>query len=289
MQLDGSGSSDPDNEIVSYDWDLDNDGLFGAEDNDCFGEPSDAVGVMPQWTWHTDYIGVVGLRVCDAAYNSFPATCDTDFTTVTIGNHDPVANADGPYPAAPGQTIILYGSGSFDPDLGDTLDYAWDMDNDGEFDDAFVVMPPFTAGMVTGVVHVVKLKVTDDSGAYDIDNSTVEVIPVPLTIDIYPNRTPNWIFLSRNYTLYVTVLGQIDFDVTTLDPATVTFGRTGVETSPVRPPMFRDLNRDGYLDAMYGFMTFDCGFVMGDVTGKLTAKTFLGEDAKGEDSVLVTN
>ncbi len=108
-----------------------------------------------------------------------------------------------------------------------------------------------------------------------------------LDVDIYPNRTPNRVYLGRNYTIYVAVLGSAEFDVTTLDSSTVTFGQTGVEAAAVRGPIVRDVNRDGYLDAMYGFRTFDCGFAAGDTWGQLTAQTVGGTGAEGGDSVLV--
>jgi hypothetical protein len=107
-------------------------------------------------------------------------------------------------------------------------------------------------------------------------------------IDIYPNRTPNQVYLSRNYTLYVAILGSANFDVSTVNSSTVKFGRTGTEASPVRAPIMRDLNADGFTDAMYGFMTFDCDFQLGDTEGVLTGKTTAGIDLIGRDSVLVS-
>jgi hypothetical protein len=106
-------------------------------------------------------------------------------------------------------------------------------------------------------------------------------------IDIYPNRTPNRVFLSRNYTLYVSVLGSDTFDVTTLNSSTVKFGKTGTEASPMRAPLIRDLNWDGFIDAMYGFRTFDCGFQLGDTEGWLKGYTVSGTLVEGSDSVLV--
>jgi len=111
----------------------------------------------------------------------------------------------------------------------------------------------------------------------------------PVNIDIYPNRTPNQVYLSKNYTIYVVVLGSSDFNVTELDSTTVKFGRTGTEASPVRVPTIRDLNGDGKSDAMYGFMTFSCGFQLGDTEGVLTVKTTGGMNVIGRDSVLVSN
>ena len=95
-------------------------------------------------------------------------------------------------------------------------------------------------------------------------------------------------FLSRNYTVYVAALGSDSLDVTTLDSATVKFGRTGTEASPVWAPIMRDLNGDGFVDAMYGFQTFDCGFQLGDTEGWLTGFTSNGIPVDGSDSVLVS-
>ena len=57
----------------------------------------------------------------------------TDVTvTKPLSNHDPVANANGPYAVDEGSSVGLTGSGT-DAD-GDTLTYAWDLDNNGTFE-----------------------------------------------------------------------------------------------------------------------------------------------------------
>ena len=175
ITLDASASWDPDNAIASYEWDLDNDGLFGAEDHDCFGKPSDAVGVKPVWTWNVPLYGVIGLKVTDAA-GEFASCSDIDYTTVEIGNHAPISNPGGPYGASSNSTIILNGTGSSDPDPGDTISFAWDLDNDGEFDDSVIAKPSFTVGPDIGMVYDICLKVTDSFGKYDIACTTVKII-----------------------------------------------------------------------------------------------------------------
>ena len=177
VTLDASTSWDPDNEIESYEWDLDNDGLFGHEDDDCFGEPSDAVGINPEWTWHAPYLGVIGLRVTDAV-GEFESCSDVDYTTVEIGNHAPVSNPGGPYEADPDATITLDGTGSYDPDPGDVITFAWDLDNDGKFDDSNEAQPSFTVGSQVGLVYDICLKVTDSFGEYNIACTTIKVVVV---------------------------------------------------------------------------------------------------------------
>ena len=87
-------------------------------------------------------------------------------------NHPPTASAQasmttGPVPL----TVSFDGRGSSDPDSGDTLSYAWDLDGDGTFDDAFTPQAQWTydtPGQVT-----VRLKVTDQRGESDTDSVVI--------------------------------------------------------------------------------------------------------------------
>ncbi len=178
VDFDGTESWDPDGIIVSYDWDMDNDGLFGCEDDDCFGEPCDAVGPTPQWTWPNQYAGGICLRVTDDECYGETRT-DVDCTSVEIAsNHDPVSDPNGPYNASPHTTITLNGSGSYDPDPGDWIvEYSWDLDNDGIFDDSTQMDPPFPVGDAPiGTVYDVCLKVTDSFGFTNTECTTIEIV-----------------------------------------------------------------------------------------------------------------
>ena len=203
---------------------------------------------------------------------------------------NPTADADGPYQACVGETITLDGSGS-SPQMGVILEWLWDLDNDGQYDDASG--ETVQASWNTPGIHTIGLRVksSDAFTLWDVDSTTVDVqlCLITVDIDIYPNRVPNRVYLSRNYTLYVAVLGSDTFDVTNINSSTIKFGKTGTEASPVRAPLLRDLNRDGKVDAMYGFMTFSSGFGLGDTQGILTGKLNDGTDIKGTDSVLVLN
>ncbi len=130
-------------------------------------------------------------------------------------------------------------------------------------------------------------------------DATVAWAPLPcLAIDIYPNRTPNPIILSRDYTIYVQVInraGEADaasfVDPTTIDwadPALVVrFGRAGVTAAaPVRPGLLLDLDLDGDLDALLGFRTSASAFQLGDVEGELTINRAC-QPLSGRDSIAV--
>jgi hypothetical protein len=55
------------------------------------------------------------------------------------------------------------GSGSSDPDPGDTLSYAWDLDGDGAYDDSSSPNPTYT--YTSPGSYTASLKVTDSHGA----------------------------------------------------------------------------------------------------------------------------
>ncbi|RLE27354.1 MAG: hypothetical protein DRJ65_03105 [Acidobacteria bacterium] len=96
----------------------------------------------------------------------------------------PAADAGGPYETDEGVDQILDGSGSSAP--SGNISYAWDLDDDGQFDDSTDVNPTFVFVGQDGV-YTVKLKVTDgDSGLTDIDETTVTVYNVAPTVVFDP-------------------------------------------------------------------------------------------------------
>ncbi len=96
----------------------------------------------------------------------------------------PAADAGGPYETDEGVDQTLDGSGSSAP--SGNISYAWDLDDDGQFDDSTDVNPDFTMVGQDGV-FTVKLKVTDDdSNLTDIDETTVTVNNVAPTVVFTP-------------------------------------------------------------------------------------------------------
>jgi len=93
-------------------------------------------------------------------------------------NEPPVAEAGGPYQGGEGEPILLDASASQDPD-GMLVSYAWDLDDDGRFDDAVGPTALFSARQGTYTVHV---QVIDDQGAEDTDSATVSVQHVPARV-----------------------------------------------------------------------------------------------------------
>ncbi|MEX0713607.1 MAG: Ig-like domain-containing protein [Pirellulales bacterium] len=168
--LDASGSTDPDDDIVSFEWDLDNDGQF-----------DDATGETTTFNSTDSDTFTVGLRVTDSEGSS-----DTDTALVTVNNVAPTAEAGGPYTTTRNVDITLSGSASSDPG-DDIATFEWDLDNNGTFETAGenVVFDASSTGTFTVV-----LRVTDADGASDTDTAEVTVNPPnaePTLDDITPN------------------------------------------------------------------------------------------------------
>jgi glucose/arabinose dehydrogenase/PKD repeat protein len=70
-------------------------------------------------------------------------------------------------------TVNFSGLGSTDPDLGDTLTYAWDLDGDNLLDDSTLAQPSFT--YETPGTYLVTLQVTDTRGGTALATVTVTV------------------------------------------------------------------------------------------------------------------
>jgi len=163
ITLDGSASyhQDASRSIVSWLWDLDNDGNFDDASGPVVTTSFGAVGDYP-----------VGLKVTD---NGVPQKFAVTIVTVRITTPPipPTADADGPYIFCPqAKPWFLNGTGSVNPDQGlhepgrpgDTIqEYAWDLDGDGAFDDAFGAQPDVTAYFTARGPgdYLIQLRVTD--------------------------------------------------------------------------------------------------------------------------------
>lgn len=111
------------------------------------------------------------------------------------------------------------------------------------------------------------------------------VASIGINILPYNGSYPNYISATRQYVLSVAVMGSNSLNVRNI--ASVTFGATGVEASPIRAAAYADINRDGVVDALYNFNSLSCNFKIGDTQGVLTATFSNGVSIQGRDSVVI--
>lgn len=118
-------------------------------------------------------------RVIIAGHTNAGAATPDDFALARLQgdsapNQAPEADAGGPYVVDEGATFNLNASNSTDDGSTATLTYEWDLDNDGDFDDATGVAPSvtFNDNVATQTIAV---KVTDAGGLSDIATTTLTV------------------------------------------------------------------------------------------------------------------
>ena len=116
-----------------------------------------------------------------------------------------------------------------------------------------------------------------DIGAY-------EYAPLPVTIDVIPGNNSNAIQLQPNRLITVAVLGNAEFDATSIDAKSVTFG-PGNACEVHKQGHFQDANSDGFTDLVLHFRCGDTGILPGTSTVVLRGRLSDGERIEGSDWV----
>jgi hypothetical protein len=143
-------------------WDLEGDGACG-----------DASGAIVQRSFATAGVYTVKLCVSDGIDES------TQTQRVTVFNRAPIATFTyAPLVPLSGDTVLL-ASTSVDPD-GPIAGQAWDLDDDGAFDDGTGVTASIS--FAKPGAHVVRLLVVDRDGAASVGAATINVATRPLEL-----------------------------------------------------------------------------------------------------------
>jgi len=170
--LDGSGSSDPDGDVLSFSWSLSL-------------PPGSAAALVNQNTSKPGFTpDVVGEYVATLVVSDGQESSDPDFVTIHADpNAPPVSQAGDDQEVSVGEVVQLDGSRSTDPE-GLPLEYSWVFvsrpgGSAAVLDLPGTVNPVFTPD-VEGA-YVVRLTVTDPGGLTDSDDVTILAEP-PMAI-----------------------------------------------------------------------------------------------------------
>jgi len=125
----------------------------------------------------------------NSRFQDIPTAFDTGLGTapiVDMGAYEAapglVTRAGGPYVLIHGHDVPLTGFGA-SAQPGD-LQYAWDWDNDGLFDDATGSSPVFpTTNVPAPSTITIALRLTDAAGQSVVDATTLRVVPEALCVD----------------------------------------------------------------------------------------------------------
>lgn len=176
---------DPDDEthLLRFDWDLDGDGLF----EDATGPTTDLSHSQLVNMGLSGKTSTIAVRATDPFGESV-----IGYGTLEVGqNLLPVAIPGGPYELESiTRDLLLDGSTSFDPDGDPTfMLYDWDLDQDGQYDDANGSTPSFVLpqlvelGIGSPGIYSIGLRVTDMHGAFGYANTTLRVTNEPPVAD----------------------------------------------------------------------------------------------------------
>jgi glucose/arabinose dehydrogenase len=195
-QLNASGSSDPEGNSLTYQWDLDEDGQF-----------DDATGAVTSKTYTTTGVYHPAVRVTDSISPSSIATVE-----VQVGNTPPDAQITTPASSlhwATGDSVAFSGSATDDEQSLTDADYTWRIvlnhchsisdchqhgleQVDGTKSGSFIAPDHDYPASLT-----IKLTVTDDGGLSDTESVKVD----PSTVQLGLQTTPAGVQLGLDGTI----------------------------------------------------------------------------------------
>lgn len=289
--LDGTGSSDPDGNPLTYLWEPESQPPAWFLDDHDLAEP----------TFEANDNMAVNLTL--NVYDQIEALTDSDSITVTVNNVPPTVNA-GLDQSITSNDIFNF-SGTFsDPGVVDnpwsyTIDWG-DGSTDSEGTRNSQVSPIMGShGFCAAGSYTVSLSVTDKDGGVDMDALELTVEFLGAGIDIKPGGGPNPVNHKGKGVLPVAVLSSATFDATAIDPATLTIGDDAAPDTPVatRPngtymAAVEDVNNDGLPDLVVHFRVnlLVANDDLTPATTSLVLQGFLEDDCTnflGEDAVTV--
>jgi PKD repeat protein len=161
VEFNGLGSTDEDNDIVSYAWQ--------------FGDNAFGTGPTPTHTYSTQGLFNVFLTVTDAEGGTGGAPTQVQIVAAGSSNKPPEAVVGGPYLGTVDSPVYFDGSGSSDED-GTIEEYAWDFGDQNDRAPSFEKSPSHI--YTEPGTYIVNLTVTDNDGdsSTNVGNTTTATI-----------------------------------------------------------------------------------------------------------------
>jgi hypothetical protein len=148
VQLDGSGSSDPEGVDLTYHW------ILNVRPPGSVAQLSSATLANPTFVADRSGTYVAQLVVSDGFVNSA-----SDTVSISTANQLPIANAGPDQTGIPiNTTVQLEGSGSMDPDGAPVVGYTW----------TFVSRPPTSSAILLNATTATPTFVADRAGRYRV-------------------------------------------------------------------------------------------------------------------------
>lgn len=124
---------------------------------------------------------------------------------------------------------------------------------------ALLYSAPTTSPLLADTISVSVTSVNGGAVVLGGGAGTTITVPIEIALDVKPTIQP-----KAKGRIPVVILSTSTFDARDLDLTTVTFGRTGEETRPVKCAKPTDHNGDGRPDVMCDFDNPPAGFQLGD-------------------------
>jgi PKD repeat protein len=174
VSLVGTGS-DPDGQIVLYEWDFEGDGTYDWS--------STGTGTTTH-TYTSKGTFAAVFRVTDNSGQTATAVAVT--TTVRIGPPgSPTATASASPASGNAPLTVSFSGTGMDPD-GNIVSYEWDFDNDGVFDYSSPTSGSTSHTYTRGGTQVATFRVTDEQGLTGTDQ-VLTTVHIQTSLSVSPN------------------------------------------------------------------------------------------------------
>ncbi len=197
VTLDGSGSTDPDNDRLSYSWTQ----VSGPQ-----VQLSNTGIDKPTFTASTTDTYVFELTVADAKVSSTP---DTVTVRVLRQNTAPVADAGNDQVTGAGSTVTLDAGASYDPDA-DAITYAWLQTGGASVEMSGVNMARVT--FTPTVSGVLEFKVTVSDGQAQAEDTVKVTVESVNTVPVAEAGDPQTVTLTPTLGQRITLDGRNSLD-----------------------------------------------------------------------------